>query len=316
MRPEREGHRPPWAQRGAGGLQRTSGAQDAGRDAPEFGSGASVGYMAKERIPALVRQCIGRIERAGDDAAADIGGAAGAEQRIERARVGQDGKACGGIGAVLDHRAMRQPRDGGMAGLYDPALMARKAAAEENFRRRLADAGQYPDALAAYEKIAAAQQVISANVKRFWLLEQGHGFNADSYTLARSLLRAGETVSMKHVLRTQTSKGFGLPDAKPDTLLITHMGSGQQYALQLGWRKTATGGLSAENSFSIPQGAKLGAYQVQLTSGNGRQDFYTGEFRVEEFRLPVLEPLQGFYWRADFTLVPGEIIHDYLGEQP
>ena len=31
------------------------------------------------------------------------------------------------------------------------------------------------------------------------------------------------------------------------------------------------------------------------------------------FRLPVIEPLHGFYWRADFTLVPGEIIHDYLG---
>lgn len=29
-------------------------------------------------------------------------------------------------------------------------------------------------------------------------------------------------------------------------------------------------------------------------------------------RLPVIEPLQGFYWRADFTLVAGEIIHDYL----
>ena len=29
-------------------------------------------------------------------------------------------------------------------------------------------------------------------------------------------------------------------------------------------------------------------------------------------RLPVIEPLEGFYWRADFTLVPGEIIHDYL----
>ena len=29
-------------------------------------------------------------------------------------------------------------------------------------------------------------------------------------------------------------------------------------------------------------------------------------------RLPVLEPLEGVYWRADFTLVPGEIIHDYL----
>jgi acetoacetate decarboxylase len=30
------------------------------------------------------------------------------------------------------------------------------------------------------------------------------------------------------------------------------------------------------------------------------------------YRLPVLEPLRGFYWRADFTLVPGEIIYDYL----
>lgn len=30
------------------------------------------------------------------------------------------------------------------------------------------------------------------------------------------------------------------------------------------------------------------------------------------FRLPVLEPLEGFYWRADFTLVAGDIIHDYL----
>ena len=31
-------------------------------------------------------------------------------------------------------------------------------------------------------------------------------------------------------------------------------------------------------------------------------------------RLPVIEPLQGIYWRADFTLVQGEIIHDYLTE--
>ena len=31
-------------------------------------------------------------------------------------------------------------------------------------------------------------------------------------------------------------------------------------------------------------------------------------------RLPVMEPLEGFFWRADFTLVPGEIIYDYLSE--
>lgn len=30
------------------------------------------------------------------------------------------------------------------------------------------------------------------------------------------------------------------------------------------------------------------------------------------FRLPVLEPLLGIHWRADFTLVAGQILHDYL----
>jgi acetoacetate decarboxylase len=29
-------------------------------------------------------------------------------------------------------------------------------------------------------------------------------------------------------------------------------------------------------------------------------------------RLPVIQMLDGLYWRADFTLVPGRIIHDYL----
>lgn len=31
-------------------------------------------------------------------------------------------------------------------------------------------------------------------------------------------------------------------------------------------------------------------------------------------RLPVREMAQGFLWRADFTLVPGVILHDYLEE--
>ena len=30
------------------------------------------------------------------------------------------------------------------------------------------------------------------------------------------------------------------------------------------------------------------------------------------FRLPVIEMLQGFYWKGDFDLVEGEIIYDYL----
>jgi len=104
----------------------------------------------------------------------------------------------------------------------------------------------------------------------------------------RTLLRAGETVSMKHLLRTQTRAGFGLPERNPDTLVITHLGSGQQYQQPLTWYRTATGGRSALSSFQIPPAAKLGRYTVELRSSaaNGRT-LEAGQFRVEEFRLPV-----------------------------
>lgn len=39
-----------------------------------------------------------------------------------------------------------------------------------------------------------------------------------------------------------------------------------------------------------------------------------GNAQLPVSRLPVLEPLTAVYWRADFTLVPGEILHDYLGD--
>lgn len=113
----------------------------------------------------------------------------------------------------------------------------------------------------------------------------------------RTLLRAGETVSMKHLIRTQTREGFGLPKTLPDTLVVTHVGSGQQFTQPLRWRKTATGGQSGENTFAIPPAAKLGLYQVELRNGkdgggdaeDGQRSYSTGQFRVEEFRLPVLE---------------------------
>jgi hypothetical protein len=106
----------------------------------------------------------------------------------------------------------------------------------------------------------------------------------------RTLLRAGETVSMKHILRSETSQGFGLTSAQPGTLVVTHVGSGQQYTQALAWRKTATGGQSAESTFAIPPAAKLGVYQVELRGTDSRRNsYFTGQFRVEEFRLPVLE---------------------------
>ncbi len=106
----------------------------------------------------------------------------------------------------------------------------------------------------------------------------------------RTLLRAGETVSMKHLVRSETSRGLGLPGALPDVLQITHTGSGQQYTQPIVWRKTATGGQSAENTFQVPPAAKLGVYEVALRGGRDKErSLESGQFRVEEFRLPVLE---------------------------
>lgn len=34
--------------------------------------------------------------------------------------------------------------------------------------------------------------------------------------------------------------------------------------------------------------------------------------QVPVHRLPVVDMLDGLFWRADFTLVPGRIVHDYL----
>ncbi|MDM0046148.1 MG2 domain-containing protein [Variovorax dokdonensis] len=111
----------------------------------------------------------------------------------------------------------------------------------------------------------------------------------------RSLLRAGQTVSMKHFLRSQTAAGFGLPSDRPQTLAIIHEGSDQEFTQPLKWRKTGSGGLSAESSFTLPASAKLGSYRVELRpaeEGEGEDDgmrtFQSGSFRVEDFRLPVL----------------------------
>ncbi|QXL84490.1 alpha-2-macroglobulin [Comamonas sp. NLF-1-9] len=105
----------------------------------------------------------------------------------------------------------------------------------------------------------------------------------------RTLVRAGETVSMKHLLREQNGQGLALPRERPNQLIITHVGSGQQFRQPLHWQSTPTGGLSALSSFALAPAAHLGQYQVNLGWSQGGRQFEGGSFRVEEFRLPVFE---------------------------
>jgi uncharacterized protein YfaS (alpha-2-macroglobulin family) len=121
----------------------------------------------------------------------------------------------------------------------------------------------------------------------------------------RTLLRAGETVHMKHFLRRRVGAGIALVTVKdkapqpgyawlgeetveraavPGKAWIVHQGSGEKIALPLAW--DAAG--QAHGEWKIPVESKLGGYQVII----GNQ--VAGEFRVEQFRVPTMKAiLQG-----------------------
>ncbi|MBM4299853.1 MAG: hypothetical protein FJ143_19080, partial [Deltaproteobacteria bacterium] len=103
--------------------------------------------------------------------------------------------------------------------------------------------------------------------------------------LDRALFRVGETVRMKHLIRNRVMAGFAATAAnqRPTSLTIEHVGSDQKYQAPLKWDQRG----NAESSWAIPKDAKLGTYQMRLASGTSQ--LFTGEFRVEEFRLPAMK---------------------------
>ena len=78
----------------------------------------------------------------------------------------------------------------------------------------------------------------------------------------RTLLRAGQTVHMKHIIRKHTMSGFSIINMQelPGTVLIEHQGSDQRYEFSLAW----DGKGIAETEWKIPKDAKLGHYEVTL----------------------------------------------------
>jgi uncharacterized protein YfaS (alpha-2-macroglobulin family) len=113
----------------------------------------------------------------------------------------------------------------------------------------------------------------------------------------RTLLRAGETVHMKHILRRHTRQGFKAETGAASLFLI-HEGSDQKYELPVRWHANG----SALNEWTIPAEAKQGWYQVLL---NGRT---SGRFRVEQFRVPTMKAvLQG---PAAPAIQPSQVVLD------
>ncbi len=119
----------------------------------------------------------------------------------------------------------------------------------------------------------------------------------------RTLLRAGETVHMKHFIRAKTIQGLSqlAPNDQPNTLTISFADSDQHYDFDLKW----SGAGAADSEWQIPREAKLGEYNVTMSrrdrnptptpaaeadsSDSSQQPINTGSFRVEEFRIPVIK---------------------------
>ncbi len=122
----------------------------------------------------------------------------------------------------------------------------------------------------------------------------------------RTLLRAGETVSMKHIIRKHTLQGFAPVPRLPKTVMIRHEGSDQRYEFPLNWDANGI----AETTWKIPVDAKLGHYSVTLLAEGSRKEskrtavggyeegderyfraegWQSGTFRVEEFRVPLMK---------------------------
>ena len=129
----------------------------------------------------------------------------------------------------------------------------------------------------------------------------------------RTLVRAGDTLHMKHFMRNLVMKGFDLRQVTelPQVVIVKHRGSGQHYEFPLAWKADN----SAETTMILPKGAQLGFYDVYLAkkaSGKAQkkaqriyqagdedededeQSFYvdgwqSGSFRLEEFRVPLMK---------------------------
>ena len=99
----------------------------------------------------------------------------------------------------------------------------------------------------------------------------------------RALVRQGETIHMKHILRRPTATGFALAPGVRGTLTLTHRGSDTQFALPLAIDANGIG----ETIWTAPQGAPMGDYDLSIAAGDRRIE--TGQsFRVDEYRLPTM----------------------------
>ena len=109
----------------------------------------------------------------------------------------------------------------------------------------------------------------------------------------RTLLRAGETVHMKLIVRRKVGTGFeNHRNILPASVIIQHQGSGDKFQVPVSWDGRGTTVLD----WTVPQDAKQGTYVVMMPEA-------AGSFQVESFRVPTMRAI---LQSADKALVNAE----------
>jgi len=111
----------------------------------------------------------------------------------------------------------------------------------------------------------------------------------------RALVKVGESVHMKHVLRRPAGLGFALANGFSGKLVLSHMGSGTEFAMPVTISRAGSG----ESEWTVPQGAPLGDYALRFEA-NGQTISSGQSIRVDEYRLPTM--------RASVTGPPAPLV--------
>ena len=97
----------------------------------------------------------------------------------------------------------------------------------------------------------------------------------------RELVRQGETVHFKHLLRRPVGQGFSMAKGFTGKLTFAHLGSDTEFTQDV----TIGNGGSAEGQWTVPQGAPLGDYALRFEAQG--KTFSGGQsVRVDEYKLP------------------------------
>lgn len=126
--------------------------------------------------------------------------------------------------------------------------------------------------------------------------------------LDRTLIRAGETVSMKHFIRVPTGRGFkALAQSEmPNELVVSHVDTDTRYVSKLEWDQTGT----AISAVEMPKEAKLGLYSVSMQRKDGEEVKSVSEtsyFQVMEFKVPLMKGEIAFPQQVQKLVQPGRL---------